>query len=73
LRGEVERYRIVTAEGDGPEQTWVLLPDEPSAVMQAEEYAQRHRTARVLVYRETVDDELRVTRELVRELGVGAK
>lgn len=47
----MERYRITTEE-NGTEQTWVLLPDRPSAVIQAEEYSQRNKTVRVRVYHE---------------------
>lgn len=48
----MERYRITTAEADGAEQTWVLLPDRASAIMQAEELAQREKSLHVRVYRE---------------------
>lgn len=47
----MERYRITTEE-NGAEQTWVLLPDRPSAVIQAEELAQRRKTLHVRVYHE---------------------
>lgn len=46
------RYRITTSRDEAPEQTWVLLPDRPSAVMQAEELAQKEKTLHVRVYRE---------------------
>lgn len=64
------RYRITTAPraGTGPEpaaeQTWVLLPNEPSAVMQAQELAQREKSLRVRVYREVTGQ----PREQVLEL-----
>jgi hypothetical protein len=48
----VERYRITLDTGSGVEQTWVLLPDRPSAVMQAEEYANRQKQTHVRVYHE---------------------
>ena len=48
----MERYRITTADAGGAEQTWVLLPDRASAVMQAEELAQREKSLHVRVYRE---------------------
>jgi hypothetical protein len=57
------RFRITTDKGDGVEQTWVLLPDAESALMQAEEHAQRERGVQVRVYRE----EFRGGRELIRE------
>ena len=50
----MQRYRITKSEGGTPEITWVLLPDEPSAVMQAEELNQREKTLHVRVYREEV-------------------
>ena len=46
------------------EQTWVLLPDEPSATTQAEEYARRHRSTRVRVYREVTGEERELTLDL---------
>lgn len=49
----MERYRITRTLEDAGEQTWVLLPDRPSAVMQAEELAQREKKTRVRVYHET--------------------
>jgi hypothetical protein len=51
----VERYRITIQRGDAREQTWVLLPDAPSAEMQARELGQREKQAHVRVYRETAD------------------
>src|SRR3954447_9150299 len=51
------RYRITTTRGDAPEQTWVLLPGRAAAVMQAEELANRERSLRVRVYRETTGEE----------------
>jgi len=58
------RYRITTTAGEGVEQTWVLLPDQASAVMQAEEHANREKTVHVRVYRE----ETGLDRELVLDL-----
>jgi hypothetical protein len=48
----MERYRITCTPPDGPEQTWVLLPDRPSAEMQAHELRQRKKGVRVRVYHE---------------------
>jgi hypothetical protein len=48
----MERYRITTSTPEGPEQTWVLLPDAASATMQAEELAQRQKHLHVRVYHE---------------------
>jgi hypothetical protein len=62
----VVRYRITTTAGDGVEHTWTLLPDEPSAKMQAEELAHREKSLRVRVYRE----ETGAPRELVGEFGL---
>lgn len=64
----MERYRITTTAVDGLEQTWVLLPDRPSAYMQAEEYARREKKARVRVYHERSGQE----RELVLDLNARA-
>lgn len=50
----MQRYRITKSEGGSAERTWVLLPDEPSAMMQAEELNQREKTLHVRVYRETI-------------------
>ncbi len=65
----MQRYRITKATGDSAEQTWVLLPDEASATMQARELSQREKTLHVRVYREEVavqgDEE---ERELVLDL-----
>jgi len=60
----MERYRITTTTADGVEQTWVLLPDRPSAAMQAEEYARKERKSRIRVYHERSDQD----RELVLDL-----
>ncbi len=61
------RYRITMSEcvgGDYPrEQTWVILPDESSAVTQARELFQRGKHRRVRVYREAAG----AARELVME------
>lgn len=47
------RFRITTqASPDEEEQTWVLLPDLPSAQTQAEEYHSRTPAVAVRVYRE---------------------
>ena len=48
----MQRFRITTTEGEGTEQTWVLLPDSASAIMQAEELSQREKRLRVRIYRE---------------------
>lgn len=60
----MERYRITTTPPEGTEQTWVLLPDEPSATMQAEELARSRQHLRVRVYREVTGEE----RETVLDL-----
>lgn len=62
----MERYRITTTK-DGTEQTWVLLPDRASAVMQAEEHARREKAVRVRVYHEVTGRD----RELVLDLNSG--
>jgi hypothetical protein len=65
----MQRYRITKSEGGSAEETWVLLPDEPSAVMQAEELNQREKSLHVRVYRETVGDGGAVeTNDLIRDL-----
>lgn len=48
----MQRYRITTSSGEAGEQTWVLLPDRASAIIQAEELAQREKSLRVRVYHE---------------------
>lgn len=58
------RYRITTQAADGVEQTWVLLPDEPSAVMQAEELSRRQAETCVRVYREETGEEHSLILEL---------
>jgi hypothetical protein len=60
----MQRYRITLTEPAGPEQTWVLLPDQESAFMQAQELAQRQATAQVRVYREVTGEERQVALEL---------
>jgi hypothetical protein len=60
----VLRFRITREEPGDVERTWVLLPDEPSAVMQAQELARQEKTARVRVYREETGSE----RELLHDL-----
>jgi hypothetical protein len=60
----MQRYRITTTPTDGPEQTWVLLPDAASATMQAEELANRAKALHVRVYREETGAE----RELLLDL-----
>lgn len=60
----MERYRITTTPPDGTEQTWVLLPDRPSATMQAEELSQRERVLHVRIYHERPGAE----RELILDL-----
>lgn len=64
----MERYRITNTDADGLEQTWVLLPDRPSAFMQAEEHARKSKKTRVRVYHERTGHE----RELVLDLNAGA-
>jgi len=59
----MERYRITRTSGESVEQTWVLLPDRPSAVMQAEELARQEKSTRIRVYREAGGE-----RELVADL-----
>ena len=56
----MERYRITRTPADGVEQTWTLLPDRPSAEMQAEELARREKQQRIRVYHEAsgADSEL---------------
>ena len=49
-----ERYRITQSSELGQEQTWVLLPDLPSAKIQAEEFANREKTLHIRVYREII-------------------
>ncbi|MFN3648401.1 MAG: hypothetical protein ACK47B_02370 [Armatimonadota bacterium] len=63
----MERYRITTTGEDGVEQTWVLLPDEPSAAMQAEELSTREKTLHVRVYREVVEPPAVASQEQVRD------
>jgi hypothetical protein len=63
----MERYRITTEE-NGMEQTWVLLPDRPSAVIQAEELSQRKKTLRVRVYHEISESPPDWTTELALDL-----
>lgn len=46
------RYRITRTEGDGEQKTWVLLPDEESAVTQARERHSREKTEYLRVFRE---------------------
>lgn len=58
------RFRITTSREGEPEQTWVLLPDQASAVMQAEEHHTREKTLHVRIYREETGKE----RELVLDL-----
>jgi hypothetical protein len=48
----MERYRITRTDASGVEQTWVLLPDRPSAFMQAQEQARTAKTTRIRVYQE---------------------
>lgn len=60
----MERYRITTTDAGAPEQTRVLLPDRASAVMQAQELANREKARRVRVYREATGE----TRDLVLDL-----
>ncbi len=60
----MERYRITQTPADGVEQTYVLLPDRPSAVIQAEELSQRQKHLHVRVYHERPGAD----RELVLDL-----
>ena len=60
----MQRYRITITRTDEAEQTWVLLPDEPSAKMQAEELARQEKTAHVRVYREATGQERELTLDL---------
>jgi hypothetical protein len=48
----VERFRITRTPAGEVEQTWTLLPDRPSAEMQAEELARREKQQRIRVYHE---------------------
>lgn len=48
----MERYRITKTDDTAQEQTWVLLPDRASAIMQAEELANREKSTRIRVYHE---------------------
>jgi len=50
------RYRITTTDAEAVEQTWTLLPDEPSARMQAGELARREKTLHVRIYREATGE-----------------
>ena len=63
----MERFRITTEE-KGTEQTWVLLPDRPSAVIQAEELSQRQKSLHVRVYREVSETPPDWSRELTLDL-----
>lgn len=65
----MQRYRITKSEAGSAEMTWVLLPDEPSAIMQAEELNQREKTLHLRVYREQLGEggQLEVN-ELIRDL-----
>ena len=60
------RYRITIQDAGSIEQTWVLLPDEASARMQAEEEANRRKTARIRVYREEPGRDPELLRDLER-------
>lgn len=60
----MQRFRITTTEGEGPEQTWVLLPDSASAIMQAEELAQREKRLRVRIYHEVTGEPPVLTHDL---------
>ena len=60
----MERFRITTTPPDGTEQTWVLLPDRPSAAMQAEELSRREKTLHVRIYHERTG----AGRELILDL-----
>lgn len=60
----MERYRITLQTPGAEEQTWVLLPDRPSATMQAEELAQKQKSTHVRVYHEVPG----TTRELTLDL-----
>jgi hypothetical protein len=60
----MQRFRITTTEGEGVEQTWVLLPDSASAIMQAEELAQRQKGLRVRIYREVTGEPPELTHDL---------
>jgi len=64
----MQRYRITRTPPEGAEQTWVLLPDLPSADMQARELAQRGRGLRVRVYHEVTGE----APVLVLDLGPGS-
>jgi hypothetical protein len=63
----MERYRITTQE-NGAEQTWVLLPDRPSAVIQAEELWQRQKSLHVRVYHEVSETPPAWSKELTLDL-----
>ncbi len=68
------RYRITLTRPGGPEQTWVLLPDDESARMQAEEQAQREPQTHVRVYREEFGGAQELVREhLARGVGAGGR
>ncbi len=51
------RFRVTLLRPGVEEQTWVILPDEPSARMQAEEQSLRERETEVRVYREAFGGE----------------
>ena len=53
----ITRYRVTTSREGEPEQTWVLLPDQASAIMQAEEHHTREKTLHVRVFREETGNE----------------
>ena len=60
----MQRFRITITPPEGAEQTWVLLPDQASAFMQAEELSRSEKRSHVRVYREETDGE----RELALDL-----
>lgn len=65
----MQRYRITITDGAAPEQTWTLLPDEPSAKMQAEELARRQKSTHVRVYREVTGAERELALDLPPKAG----
>ena len=69
----MERYRITTADAGSAEQTWVLLPDRASAIMQAEELAQREKSLRVRVYREVTGAPAELSLDLPPRISAGSK
>ena len=63
-RNTEQQRRRHRGEAEGTEQTWVLLPDSASAIMQAEELSQREKRLRVRIYREVTGEPPVLTHDL---------